>query len=206
MAVTRAVVLLLLTPMWLVAPLFGPVRWVAGLALAAALALCLLANRRAGGGACFQRAALLPALGWIAAFTAPIVALALLAGLSLGTLHGRDHLALRFLLLLAWALAQQFILQTAILREARGVFSPRAARLVAASLFALVHLPNPFLTPLTFLAALGWCWIYDRHPNLLPIALSHATASLAVVLAFGPEVTGGMRVGYGYFVQHGVWL
>ena len=44
-----------------------------------------------------------------------------------------------------------------------------------------------------------------RYPNLIPIALSHAAASLAVLVAFGPQITGGMRVGYGYFLQHGSW-
>jgi membrane protease YdiL (CAAX protease family) len=204
--VTRWVVPLLLLPMWLVAPLFGPVHWLSGLAVVAALALCAWGNRQAGGGWGFRREALAPALGWAAAFTVPVVAIALLLGRQMGTLHGGDHLAARFLILLGWALVQQFILQTAVLREVRGACGPRAAPAVAAGLFALLHLPNPFLTPVTFLAGLGWCRLYDRHPNLVPIALSHACASLVAVLALGPAVTGGMRVGYGYFLHHGVWL
>lgn len=206
MTVTRWVLLLFLLPMWLVAPLFGTVHWLSGLAVLAALALCIWSNRRSGAGWGFRGEALLPALAWAAALTLPVVALTLLLGRGLGTLRADDHLVPRFLILVGWALVQQFILQTAVLREMRIVCGPRAAPAVAAGLFALLHFPNPFLTPVTFLAGLGWCRLYDRHPNLVPIALSHACSSLVAVLAFGPAITGGMRVGYGYFLHHGVWM
>lgn len=206
MAVTRWILLLLLVPMWLVAPFFGTVPWLSGLALAGALALCAWGIHRSGASWGFRREALLPALGWAAAVTVPVVAAALLLGSRLGTLHTRDHLGVRFLVLVAWALVQQFILQTTVLRELRTARGERAAPLLAAGLFALLHLPNPFLTPVTFLAGLGWCRLYDRHPHLLPIALSHACASFAAALALSPFITGGMRVGYGYFLHHGVWL
>jgi membrane protease YdiL (CAAX protease family) len=204
--VTRNILVVLLAQMWVVAPLLGPVRWISGLAIAAALVLCAWGNRRDGGGWGFTREAMLPALKWAAALTVPALAVVLVIGRQLGTLHGRDQLAPRFALLLAWALVQQFMLQTTILREARCTFGRRAALVVAAALFAVVHLPNPLLTPVTFLAALGWCWIYDRHPNLFPLAVSHACASLTLALALGPHLTGGMRVGFGYFLQHGIWL
>jgi membrane protease YdiL (CAAX protease family) len=204
--VTRWVLLLFLLPMWLVAPIFGPVHWLSGLAVLAALALCVWSNRRSGDGWGFRREALLPALAWAAALTLPVVALTLWLGRGLGTLQAADHLVPRFLLLLGWALVQQFILQTAVLREMRDLCGRRAGPAVAAGLFALLHFPNPFLTPVTFLAGLGWCRLYDRHPNLVPIALSHACASLVAVLALGPAITGGMHVGYGYFLHHGVWL
>ena len=37
---------------------------------------------------------------------------------------------------------------------------------------------------MTFAGALAWCWIYDRCPNLLPLALSHALLTLAILYAF----------------------
>jgi membrane protease YdiL (CAAX protease family) len=197
---------LFLVPMWLVAPVFGPVHWLSGLAVLAALALCAWSNQRSGGGWGFNRAAWWPALAWAVVFTLPVVGLALLLGRALGTLHAGEHLAARFLLLLGWALVQQFVLQTTVLREMLSARGRRAGPTVAAALFALLHLPNPFLTAVTFLAGLGWCRLYERHPNVLPIALSHASASLVAVLALGPAITGGMHVGYGYFLHHGIWL
>ena len=195
----------LLAQMWVAVPLLGSQRLTPALALAAVLALCAWSNRRHGEGWGLQADALSPAARRAALLTLPAVAIILAAGKELGSLHPPGNLALRFAVLLPWALLQQFILQTVILREARRVLPRHAALLTAAGLFALVHLPNPLLTPVTFVAALGWCWVYDRYPNLLPIALSHAVASLTLAAALDPAVTGGMRVGYGYFLHHGSW-
>ena len=46
--------------------------------------------------------------------------------------------------------------------------------------------------------ALAWCWIYDRHPNMLPLALSHALLTLAILYAFDEGMTGHLRVGAAY--------
>ncbi|HVR07979.1 MAG TPA: CPBP family intramembrane glutamic endopeptidase [Thermoanaerobaculia bacterium] len=202
---TPAVLALLLAQMWVAVPLLGSQRLTPLLAMAAVLALCAWSNRRHGVGWGFRADALAPAARRAALLTLPAVAIILVAGKELGSLHSPGNLALRFAVLLLWALLQQFILQTVILREARGAMPRQAALITAAALFALVHLPNPLLTPVTFVAALGWCWVYDRHPNLLPIALSHAVASLALAAAFDPAITGGMRVGYGYFLHFGSW-
>ena len=51
---------------------------------------------------------------------------------------------------------------------------------------------------MTFAGALAWCWIYDRHPNLLPLSLSHALLTLAILRAFDPARTGHLRVGMAY--------
>ena len=61
-----------------------------------------------------------------------------------------------------------------------------------------MHLPNPFLAAVTFVGALAWCWIYDRHPNVIPLALSHAVATLAMLYAFDDTITGRLRVGQAY--------
>jgi membrane protease YdiL (CAAX protease family) len=69
---------------------------------------------------------------------------------------------------------------------------------VAALLFGAVHLPNPFLSSMTAAAALLWCWLYDRYPNIIPLALSHALGTLAVLYAFDDGITGRLRIGAGY--------
>jgi hypothetical protein len=37
-----------------------------------------------------------------------------------------------------------------------------------------------------------------RHPNVLPLALSHALGTLAILYAFDEAITGRLRVGYSY--------
>jgi membrane protease YdiL (CAAX protease family) len=76
--------------------------------------------------------------------------------------------------------------------------SKRRGIWIAALMFAALHLPNPFLTLMTFVASVAWCWIYDRHPNLLPLALSHAVLTLVVFYAFDDAITGRLRVGVSY--------
>jgi membrane protease YdiL (CAAX protease family) len=72
--------------------------------------------------------------------------------------------------------------------------------IVAATLFAALHLPNPFVAAVTFTGALGWCAIYDRYPNVVPLAFSHAAATLAILYAFDDRITGRLRIGYSYLM------
>ena len=114
------------------------------------------------------------------------------------TWHARPTLWRDFAILIPWALGQQFALHTVLLRESQAATSRTAGVFIAAALFAALHLPNPFLTVTTLLAALAWCWIYDRHQNLLPLTLSHTVLTLLVLSAFDDAMTGRLRVGAGY--------
>jgi membrane protease YdiL (CAAX protease family) len=125
----------------------------------------------------------------------------LAAGFLRGTLHSRPDFFGNLFPLLFWGGAQQWILQTVFLREAQRVTSARAGIVVAAFLFAAMHLPNPFLTTMTLIGALGWCAIYDRYPTIVPLALSHALATLAILYAFDQAFTGRLRVGLSYLAR-----
>jgi membrane protease YdiL (CAAX protease family) len=148
----------------------------------------------------FAPAALAPSTRTVAAFTFPAILLILGAGAWLGTLHDRRDFLGSLGWLVLWGGAQQWILQTMVLEEARRVAAPRTAILLAATLFAAVHLPNPFLTAVTFAGGLAWCAVYARYPNILPLALSHALGTLAVLYAFDPALTGRLRIGYSYLL------
>ncbi len=106
----------------------------------------------------------------------------------------------RLLLLPVWALFQQYALQGYINRRAQIVLGTGTRSvLLVAFIFALLHLPNPFLTGLTFVGGVVWAAVYQRQPNLFALAVSHSIASAGIVLCVPTGVTNGLRVGFKYF-------
>lgn len=146
----------------------------------------------------FSRCALVPGLTKGLAITVPLVLVILVVGLFLGTLHDRRDFLGSLAALVVWGGAQQWVLQTVVLREAQRATSRRRGIVVAALVFGAVHLPNPFLTLVTVGSGLLWCWLYDRYPNILPLALSHGLGTLAILYAFDADITGRLRIGASY--------
>jgi len=181
---------------WVLAP--ATPRWTATLAAAIVVALAVVRASRARewGLAASQ---LVPSFAQATAFTVAAGCLLAIVGWQRGAWHHRSLEAGEVAILLLWALGQQFALQIVLLREAQNITSRFIGILVAAALFASLHLPNPFLTLATFLAALAWCRIYDRHPNLMPLTLSHAILTVIVLSSLDDALTGRLRVGIAYF-------
>jgi membrane protease YdiL (CAAX protease family) len=180
---------------WVLAPI-AP-RWATAGAVALVLGLATWRAIRTGEWG-IRRSAFFPSLGWSAAFTGAGAFGIYVAGSRLGTWHDRGDLWTNLAVLIPWGLGQQFALHTVFLREAQATVSRPAGIWLAALMFATLHLPNPFLTAMTGVGALAWCWIYDRYPNLLPLALSHALLTLAVLYALDDAITGRLRVGLAY--------
>ncbi len=198
-----AVALVLITVLyqWPFVYLLGAQRWASNLTIFVGLGLCLAYHFRHSGrwrdwG--FSSHGLLPGLGLAGILTAPAVLAFILAGYHFESLRWRTDATLSFASLLIWALAQQLALHTVVLRTLERRFS--APALAAGIVFGLLHLPNPFLSPLTLLAGWAWCAIYRKHPHLLPLALSHAACSFTILSTLPRGVTGGMRVGYSWFL------
>ena len=146
----------------------------------------------------FEWRALWPGLVRALAVTLVLGLVILAIGASIGTLHDRRDFLGSLAPLIPWGGAQQWVLQTVVLREAQRATSRKAGIVVAALLFGVIHLPNPFLSSVTAATALLWCWLYDRYPNIIPLALSHALGTLAVRYAFDDDITGRLRIGAGY--------
>lgn len=195
MRFTLPIVAIILGYTWVLAPVTP--RATAHLATLAVLGLVAWRAARTGEWG-LRRSELLPAMRAAAAFTVPALAAIYVAGSAAGTLQHRESRWGELAFLAGWAGGQQLALQTVLLREAQAVSSRRTGMVVAAMVFGVLHLPNPFLAPLTLVAALGWCWIYDRHPNWLPLALSHALLTRAVLYCLDPGLTGRLRIGRSY--------
>ena len=146
----------------------------------------------------FNRKFLPPAGRLTAVWTALAIAGILAAGTMAGTIHDRRDFLGNLVYLTMWGGAQQWVLQSVVLRDSQRATNRHAGIGIAALLFGLLHMPNVFLTVMTTIGALIWCAIYDRYPNIIPLALSHALTTLAILYAFDEAVTGRLRIGASY--------
>lgn len=149
----------------------------------------------------------LPPLGLSALLILSAMLLAagmLVVAAQVGTLHGlfgtRDPLrhASGYLL---WAVMQQIIQQTFFLPRfeqltSRGLL----ASFIAAALFAVAHIPNPVLVPVTFVG--GWILseLYRRYRTVLALGLAHGTIGIAIACSFPDHLQHHMRVGLSYLL------
>ena len=141
-----------------------------------------------------------PALKDAAVPVLPVIVVMVVRGWWLGYLRVEVLDPGRFFDLLGWGFFQQYLLQGYIHRRLMAVIpSNRAREATVGAIFAALHIPNPVLVPVTFLAGWVFATLYRRHPNLLVLALCHAAGSTAVALGFSPDALHRMRVGPGYF-------
>src|SRR5262249_15723045 len=109
-----------------------------------------------------------------------------LAG-ALGTLHelfGGKTPLLHAGSYLVWAVVQQYSQQVLFFRRLEQVLrSGSLACFTAASMFAVAHLANPVLTPVTFVG--GWLLseLFRRYRTVLPLGIGHGLVGMALALS-----------------------
>jgi hypothetical protein len=139
---------------------------------------------------------------WVVGLALLAAAAAVLLAARLHTLHpppGAEALIATFWGYALWSLVQQFLLQDFfLLRLQRLLPAGRSAVFAAAGLFAFAHLPNPVLTPLTFIWGFGACLLFLRYRNLFPLGIAHAIFGICLAVAIPGHVIHNMRVGLGY--------
>lgn len=139
---------------------------------------------------------------WIvaAALLVAVIAIALAAGL--GTLrlpNGVIAFVATYCAYSIWSGVQQFLLQGYfLLRIRRLVQNQRDAAMMAATLFAIAHVPNPILSPLTLLWGFAACLLFLRYRNLYTLAIAHAILGITVAMTIPGHIDHNMRVGLGY--------
>jgi membrane protease YdiL (CAAX protease family) len=139
---------------------------------------------------------------WVVGVALMLAAVAVLLAIRLHTSHV-PHGPVLFLKgywgYILWSFVQQILLLDFFLLRLLRLM-PRRTYAVAATagIFALAHLPNPILTPLTLLWGLGACLIFLRYRNLYPLAMAHAILGICIAITVPGSVSHNMRVGLGY--------
>jgi|SRR5579864_226913 len=101
-----------------------------------------------------------------------------------------------------WALQQEFILQSIFFLRLEAMLGSRRAVIAAASLFALVHIPSPVLTVLSFCGGILFCELFQRWRNLYPLGIIHGALGLTIAASLPDKWLHHMRVGIGYLMLH----
>ncbi len=95
----------------------------------------------------------------------------------------------------AWGTAQQYGLACVFYRRLRDLLPVPRATAAAAAIFALLHLPNPFMVGLTLALGLVACALYEREPNLLGLGIVHGATSFLLANALPGWLTFDWMVG-----------
>lgn len=80
--------------------------------------------------------------------------------------------------------------------------NPIRASLLAGTLFALLHWPNPVLVPLTAIGGILMSWLFVKERNVLPLAVWQGVLGTIVWWAFPVAWHHAMRVGPGFYHWH----
>ncbi len=139
---------------------------------------------------------------WVAAAALAMAGAAIGVAARMGTLHtphGLWDFVRTYWGYALWSFVQQFLMLGFFLTRLRRLLrSGRVATVATALIFALAHLPNPILTPLTLVWGLCACMLFLHYRNLYPLAVAHAILGITVAIAIPGPVVHNMRVGLGY--------
>jgi hypothetical protein len=99
----------------------------------------------------------------------------------------------------AFCLLQQVGLNSFLTNRLMAAFErPVPAALLAGTLFAALHWPNPVLVPLTLVGGIAMGWLFATERNILVLTLGQAVLGALVWWAFPIAWHHSMRVGPGY--------
>ncbi|HJX00138.1 MAG TPA: CPBP family intramembrane glutamic endopeptidase [Terriglobales bacterium] len=142
---------------------------------------------------------------WIIPASLVLSSAALLLAWAAGTLHplfGMIDKAVHSTGYSVWAIFQQFILQSYFFLRLEKLISSRAAVVLSAGLFCVIHVPNPVLVTVCLIA--GWCAceIFRRNRNIYALGVAHAILGLTIAVTVPDDIQRHMRVGIGYYRYH----
>jgi hypothetical protein len=99
-----------------------------------------------------------------------------------------------------WCCFQQYLVQCYFHRRLMAVFkTPHLSSLLVAAMFGAAHIPNAVLIVATSAGGLILAEVYERHPNIWPLALAQAVGGLLIAALAPGSMIHNMRVGPGYY-------
>ncbi|MGH9535738.1 MAG: CPBP family glutamic-type intramembrane protease [Terriglobales bacterium] len=137
---------------------------------------------------------------WVAPAGVGVAALILLAGHFASTFHGLAGRPLAWSALgyPIWALVQEFIAQGYFFVRFEAVLGGSRAVLATAALFAIAHIPNPVLVPVTLGGGLVLSELFRRYRTIYLLAVAQIVVALSLAAAVPNHAVRDMRVGAGY--------
>jgi len=139
---------------------------------------------------------------WVIGLALMLAAAAVCVAGRLHTLHLPEYPVLfvkRYWAYTIWAFLQEFLLMDFfLLRLLRLLPNKKTAVMAAACLFALAHLPNPILVPVTLLWGIVACLLFLQYRNLYTLGMAHAIFGICIATTVPGPVDHNMRVGLGY--------
>jgi hypothetical protein len=197
------VVLTIVFVLWTAAKTFVPKPWIAveNLVASVVIVFVLARNGRSLRAIGLQPKSWTAGLGDLAAWTAIGCAAIAGVGYGFGVVGNVKHFDLWMMRNIPIHLVQQLILQVIIFPRVATIFGERRRLSIAASatIFSLLHLPNPVLTILTLIAGYVWVDWYDRRRSLLPLWISHALLASSTIYFLNGPLLNSLRVGIHYF-------
>jgi len=104
---------------------------------------------------------------------------------------------------MGFCLLQQVAMNSYLTNRLLAVMkSPAVASLLAGTVFAALHWPNPLLISLTFIGGVIMAWFFARERNIIPLAIGQGILGTLVWWAFPVAWHHGMRVGPGFYMYH----
>ena len=192
---------LILAVIWTPKPWQNLLWWIAALVVAF-FSWRSFEGRKATG---LQAANFLRSL-WVVGASLAIAVAAVLVGTRLHTLRftgGPVQFIQTYWAYALWSGAQQFLMQRFFLaRFVRLLPTARQAVFATTGLFALAHLPNPFLIVVTVIWGMVACFTFLRYRNLWTVAIAHAILGITIAMTVPGPVDHNMRVGLGYLKYH----
>ncbi len=103
----------------------------------------------------------------------------------------------------AWCVVQQLLYQNMVCKRLRESTGPSwKSRILAGSLFGVVHLPNPVLAPATFLWGTISSYVFEESPSVPAVGLMQFLLSSSLFWLTPLSWNHGFRVGPGYWMFH----